>query len=48
MYEVVVSFIVGVGMGLVFSLLKLPPMAPQAFSGVIGIVGIYVGSRLIG
>lgn len=43
LYSLLTGFIVGI----VFSLIKLPIPAPPTISGVLGIVGIYLGYLLI-
>lgn len=37
------SLLTGIGVGLIFSLFKLPIPAPNNLSGVLGIVGVFVG-----
>ncbi|WDE14041.1 XapX domain-containing protein [Thalassomonas haliotis] len=44
MTEILIALTAGTIIGIVFSLLKLPIPAPQAISGVAGILGIYLGS----
>ncbi|GAB6261564.1 DUF1427 family protein [Photobacterium sp. R1] len=46
MNEVVFALLAGVIVGLLFSALKLPIPAPPVLSGVMGIVGVYVGGQL--
>jgi XapX domain-containing protein len=46
MSEVLLALFVGVATGLIFSFFKLPLPAPSVLPGVVGIVGIYVGSLL--
>lgn len=41
------SFIAGVIVGIVFKWIKLPLPAPPVLSGILGIVGIFVGGKLI-
>ncbi|GEM_PF-285730 len=41
---VVLSLLTGLAVGILFTALKLPLPAPNAFAGVMGIVGIYLGS----
>ncbi|WP_407668452.1 XapX domain-containing protein [Ornithinibacillus halophilus] len=43
----VISFLTGIILGIVFSLLKLPIPAPPNLAGVMGIVGVYTGFLLI-
>jgi len=41
---VVLSLLTFLVVGILFTALKLPLPAPNAFAGVMGIVGIYLGS----
>ncbi|MGF1727387.1 XapX domain-containing protein [Photobacterium nomapromontoriensis] len=43
MYEVILALITGAFVGVLFSALKLPIPAPPVLSGVMGIVGVYLG-----
>ncbi|WP_413377836.1 XapX domain-containing protein [Alkalihalobacillus sp. 1P02AB] len=43
MQEVMLALLAGLIVGLLFAFLKLPIPAPPVFSGIIGIVGIYLG-----
>ncbi|GDY27097.1 MULTISPECIES: XapX domain-containing protein [unclassified Agarivorans] len=43
MYEVIIALITGAVVGIVFSAIKLPLPAPPVLSGIIGILGIYLG-----
>ncbi|AWK82681.1 TPA: XapX domain-containing protein [Photobacterium damselae] len=43
MYEVMVATVAGFAVGIFFSALKLPIPAPPVLSGVMGIVGVYLG-----
>jgi len=45
--EVIYSFITGLIVGGIFTLLKFPIPAPPTLSGIAGIVGIFVGYLLI-
>jgi XapX domain-containing protein len=40
------GLLVGIAVGVLFSLLKLPVPAPAAFEGVLGIVGMFIGRML--
>jgi XapX domain-containing protein len=40
------GLLVGIAVGVLFSLLKLPVPAPAAFEGVLGIVGMFIGRVL--
>ncbi len=44
MNEVVLSIVTGAVVGVVFAALKLPIPAPPVLSGVMGIVGVYLGA----
>ena len=46
MKEVLLSFITGFVVGLIFSAFKLPIPAPPTLAGIMGIVGIFVGYLL--
>lgn len=43
MKEVILSLLAGVVVGVVFKIIKLPLPAPPVLSGILGIVGIYIG-----
>jgi len=45
MAEILISLLVGIVTGLIFSCFKLPLPAPPVLSGIIGIFGIYIGSK---
>ncbi|MCJ7450784.1 MAG: DUF1427 family protein [Candidatus Nanohaloarchaeota archaeon QJJ-9] len=47
MEKVITTFLVGLGVGAVFGIARLPVPAPSALSGVMGIAGIYGGYRLV-
>ena len=47
MREVLLSTLTGSVCGIVFALLKLPVPAPPVVSGVMGIVGLWIGYTLI-
>jgi len=40
---ILLSLLTGFIVGVVFTALKLPPPAPNAIAGVMGILGIYLG-----
>lgn len=46
MKEVILSIIAGLAVGFLFKAFKLPLPAPPVLSGVMGIVGVYLGGRL--
>lgn len=43
----VVALLVGVVTGVIFTMTKLPLPAPPSMAGIAGIVGIFVGSKLV-
>lgn len=43
----IVSLLVGMLVGGIFTAFKLPIPAPNALSGVLGVSGIYFGSKLV-
>ncbi|MCE0558437.1 MULTISPECIES: DUF1427 family protein [unclassified Motilimonas] len=45
MNEIVIAILAGFVVGVVFSALKLPIPAPPVLSGVMGIVGVYLGGK---
>ncbi|MCP5536430.1 MAG: DUF1427 family protein [Akkermansiaceae bacterium] len=46
MNVVLLSLVTGLVVGILFTALKLPVPAPNALAGVMGIVGIYLGSEI--
>lgn len=48
MTTVLLSFVTGIAVGVVFALVRVPPPAPQNWAGVAGIVGIVLAWWLIG
>ncbi len=44
MNEVLLSLVAGLFVGVLFSAIKLPIPAPPVLSGIMGIVGVYLGS----
>lgn len=44
MNEIVMALLAGVVVGVLFSVLRLPIPAPPVLSGVMGIVGVYLGA----
>ncbi|MGO4889114.1 XapX domain-containing protein [Anaerobacillus sp. MEB173] len=48
MQEILLSLLAGLIVGLVFAFLKLPIPAPPVISGIVGIVGIFLGYKLLG
>ncbi|NRF93062.1 DUF1427 family protein [Paenibacillus frigoriresistens] len=47
MKELLLSLGAGLIIGILFKLLKLPLPAPPVLSGILGIVGIYAGGKLM-
>ena len=45
MNEVMMSLLAGGVVGLLFAFLKLPIPAPPVLSGIMGIVGVYLGAQ---
>lgn len=43
LFQILASFITGLLLGAIYTILKLPLPAPTAFAGIIGIVGVYAG-----
>jgi len=43
MLEILAALATGVLVGVIFSLFKLPLPAPPVLSGIVGILGIYLG-----
>jgi len=44
MKELLLSLLAGIIVGVVFKLVKLPVPAPPVLAGIMGILGIYLGS----
>lgn len=47
MKEILLSLIGGVILGAGFQMFKLPLPAPPVLAGVVGIFGVYLGSKLV-
>ncbi len=47
MTEIILSFATGTVVGLIFAFLKLPIPAPPVLAGIMGIVGIFAGAKLL-
>jgi len=43
----ILSLVTGAIVGVVFTLFRLPLPAPPALAGILGIVGIYLGAKLV-
>ncbi|QFT90973.1 hypothetical protein FIU87_20195 [Bacillus sp. THAF10] len=46
MKESLIALVTGLVVGFIFALFRLPIPAPPVFSGIVGIVGIYLGYKL--
>lgn len=46
MQEVLLALLAGLVVGLTFAFLKLPLPAPPVLSGIMGIVGVYLGGMV--
>ncbi len=44
MNEVILALLSGLIVGVIFTAIKLPIPAPPVMSGVVGIIGVYLGS----
>lgn len=47
MNQILLAFFVGLVVGVIFSLLRLPLPAPSTLAGVLGIVGLFCGYLLV-
>ncbi|KHE71637.1 XapX domain protein [Halobacillus sp. BBL2006] len=47
MKEAMLAMLAGIIIGVVFKLIKLPLPAPPVLAGVLGVVGVYVGGKII-
>lgn len=47
MVVMLISLLVGIVIGVIFKSLKLPVPVPHDFSGIIGLIGMFVGSALV-
>jgi XapX domain-containing protein len=47
MKELILTTLVGIGVGGIFSLFRLPIPAPPVFSGLMGIFGLWLGYGLV-
>lgn len=45
MYQALLAILTGYIVGLLFQLFKMPLPAPQVFTGILGIFGIYLGGK---
>ncbi len=42
-----IALLVGVTIGAIFKLLRLPVPVPHDFAGIVGLIGMFVGSALV-
>ena len=42
-----ISLLVGIVIGVIFKSMKLPVPVPHDFSGIVGLIGMFVGSALV-
>ncbi len=47
MAVILVALLVGIVVGVIFKSLKLPVPVPHDFAGVVGLIGMFVGSALV-
>lgn len=47
MRDLVVSLAVGVSMGVIFAVMRLPIPAPPTLAGVVGVLGVFIGYRIV-
>ena len=47
MNMMLIALAVGVVIGAVFKILKLPVPVPKDFAGIVGVIGMFVGSALV-
>jgi XapX domain-containing protein len=47
MKEALLALVAGILVGMLFKWIRLPLPAPPVLSGVLGIVGIYLGGKLV-
>ena len=47
MKEILLTTLVGIGVGGIFSIFKLPIPAPPVFYGLMGIVGLWMGYGIV-
>lgn len=46
MRDLVISFVVGTAVGIIFAAMGLPLPAPNKLAGVVGIFGLFLGDKL--
>ncbi|AAM25817.1 MAG: hypothetical protein XD49_0699 [Caldanaerobacter subterraneus] len=47
MKETLLALVTGMAVGLIFSFFRLPIPAPSVLPGIAGVIGIYLGGRLM-
>lgn len=45
--DIIMALAAGVIIGVVFKVIKLPLPAPPVFAGIMGIVGVYLGGKIM-
>ncbi len=47
MTVMLIALLVGITIGAIFKLLRLPVPVPHDFAGIVGLIGMFVGSALV-
>jgi XapX domain-containing protein len=47
MAVMLIALLVGIMIGIIFKSLKLPVPVPHDFAGIVGLIGMFVGSALV-
>jgi XapX domain-containing protein len=47
MVVMLIALLVGIVIGVIFKSLKLPVPVPHDFAGIVGLIGMFVGSALV-
>lgn len=47
MVVMLVALLVGIVIGIIFKSMKLPVPVPHDFAGIVGLIGMFVGSALV-
>jgi XapX domain-containing protein len=48
MMQLLLCLVVGIAIGIVFSLLRLPVPVPHGWGGLVGLIGMFVGGMIGG
>jgi XapX domain-containing protein len=48
MKEIILSLITGLLIGVIFRLIKLPVPVPHGIGGIVGLIGMFIGSEVVG